>query len=59
MTALSHTGRHSEAARIAESFRRNYPESPTHAFERLWLSRSDSRAYRAQVYPLFERIRAI
>jgi tetratricopeptide (TPR) repeat protein len=59
MAALSLTGRHSEAASIAESFRRQYPESPAHAFEQLWLSRSNSPVYRTQVYPLFERISAL
>jgi tetratricopeptide (TPR) repeat protein len=56
MAALSLTGRYSEAVSMAESFRRQYPEYPAHAFEQLWLSRSASRVYRAQVYPLFERI---
>jgi TolB-like protein len=59
MAALSLTGRHRDAARIAESFRRHYPESPANAFERFWLSRSPAPAYRAQIYPLFERICAI
>ncbi|MBV8090191.1 MAG: tetratricopeptide repeat protein, partial [Alphaproteobacteria bacterium] len=59
MAALSLTGRHSDAARMAESFRRHYPESPANAFERFWLSRSPAPAYRAQIYPLFERICAI
>jgi len=59
MAALSLAGRHSDAARIAESFRRHYPESPADAFERFWLSRSPAPVYRAQVYPLFERICAI
>jgi len=59
MAALSLTGRHREAAGMAASFCRQYPESPAHAFERLWLSRSPSLVYRAQVYPLFEKIRAI
>lgn len=59
MAALSLTGRHSDAARIADSFRRHYPESPAEAFERFWLSRSPAPAYRAQIYPLFERICAI
>jgi tetratricopeptide (TPR) repeat protein len=59
MAALSLTGRHSEATSLAESFRRQYPEYPAHAFEQLWLSRSNSPVYRAQVYPLFERIRAL
>jgi tetratricopeptide (TPR) repeat protein len=59
MAALSLTGRHGEAASMAESFRRQYPEYPAHAFEQLWLSRSASPVYRAQVYPLFERISAL
>jgi hypothetical protein len=44
---------------MAESFRQQYSEYPAHAFEHLWLSRSASPVYRAQVYPLFENIRAI
>jgi tetratricopeptide (TPR) repeat protein len=56
MAALSLTGRHSEAVSMGESFRRQYPEYPAHAFEQLWLSRSASPVYRAQVHPLFERI---
>jgi TolB-like protein len=57
MAAMSLTGRHSEAVSMAESFRRQYSESPAHAFEHLyWLSRSGSPIYRAHVYPLFERI---
>jgi TolB-like protein len=59
MAALSLTRRHGEAVGIVASFCRQYPESPAHAFERLWLSRSPSPVYRAQVHPLFEKIRAI
>jgi tetratricopeptide (TPR) repeat protein len=59
MAALSLTGRHSEAVLMAESFRQQYPEYPAHAFEQIWLSRSNSPVYRAQVYPLFERISAL
>ncbi len=59
MAALSLTGRHSEAVSMAESFRQQYPEYPAHAFEQLWLSRSASPVYRAQMYPLFERISAL
>jgi tetratricopeptide (TPR) repeat protein len=59
MAALSLTGRHSEAASMAESFRRQYPDYPAHAFEQLWLSRSESPVYRAQVYPLLESIRTL
>jgi tetratricopeptide (TPR) repeat protein len=54
MAALSLSGRHSDAARMAESFRRHYPESPANAFERFWLSRSPAPIYRTQIYPLFE-----
>ena len=59
IAALSLTGRHSDAARMAESFRRHYPESPADVFERFWLSRSPAPAYRAQIYPLFQRICAM
>jgi TolB-like protein len=59
MAALSLTERHCEAASMAESFRQQYSESPASAFEQLWLSRSNSPVYRAQVYPLFERISAL
>jgi tetratricopeptide (TPR) repeat protein len=59
MAALSLTGQHGEALSMAESFRRQYPEYPAHAFKQLWLSRSASPVYRAQVYPLFERISAL
>jgi tetratricopeptide (TPR) repeat protein len=59
MVALSLTGRRSDAVSMAESFRRQYPEHPAHAFAQLWLSRSPSPVYRAQVYPLFERISAL
>jgi tetratricopeptide (TPR) repeat protein len=50
MAALSLTGRRSEAVSMAELFRRQYAEYPAHAFEQLWLSRSNSPVYRAQVY---------
>jgi tetratricopeptide (TPR) repeat protein len=59
MAALSLTGRHKEAALMTQSFRRQYPESPASAFEQLWLSRSVSPVYRAQIYPLFEKIQAL
>jgi TolB-like protein/Tfp pilus assembly protein PilF len=59
MVALSLTGRHRSAALLAESFRQQYPESPANAFERLWLSRSASPMYRAQVFPLFEKIQTL
>ena len=59
MAALSLTGGHREAVSVADSFRRQYSEYPAHAFEQLWLKRSTSPVYRAQVYPLFERISAL
>jgi len=59
MAALSLTGRHNEAALIAQSFRQQYPQSPASAFEQLWRSRSVSPVYRSQIYPVFENIRAL
>ena len=59
MAALSLHGRPDDAAHLAVSFRSQNPEYPARAFEQLWLSRSNSPVYRAQVYPLFERISAL
>ena len=59
MAALSQLGRPQEAARLAEGFRAQYPEYPANAFEQLWLSRSPSPTYRAQVQPLLEQIRSL
>jgi tetratricopeptide (TPR) repeat protein len=59
MAALLATGRHDAADLMQESLRRHYPEYSVKAFERLWLSRSASPIYRAQVYPLFENIWAL
>jgi tetratricopeptide (TPR) repeat protein len=59
MAALSLTGRHNEAALIAQSFCQQYPQSPASAFEQLWPSRSVSPVYRSQIHPLFESIRAL
>jgi len=59
MAALSLLGRPGDAARLAQSFRGQYPEYPANAFEQLWLSRSASPTYRAQVQPLFEQIRSL
>ncbi len=50
-------GRPDEAARTAETFRIQYPEYPANAFHQLWLARSPSAAYRAQIQPVFEKIR--
>ena len=52
--ALFATGRHKEAADPAAKFRALYPQRRTRAFEQLWLSRSISAAYRAQIRPAFE-----
>ncbi len=57
MAALSSSGRRNEAAMAAASFQGEYPDCPAGAFAQLWLSRSASPAYRAQIFPLFERIR--
>ena len=54
--ALSSAGRRSEAASQAAAFRARYPDYRASAFEQLWLSRSNSAAYRAQIRPLHERI---
>jgi len=59
MAAFSLLGRPADAARLAQSFRRQYPDYPANAFEQLWLSRSPSPIYRAQVQPLFEQIRSL
>jgi tetratricopeptide (TPR) repeat protein len=57
MAALSESGRRNEAANTAASLRQQYPDCPASAFEQLWLSRSASETYRAQIFPLFEKIR--
>ena len=59
MAALSLAGRSSEAAETVAAFRAQHPEYPANAFEQLWLSRSPSPTYRAQVQPLFEKIRSL
>jgi hypothetical protein len=51
-------GRRSEAAETAGRLRAQYPEYRSNAFEQLWLSRSGSATYRAQMQPLLENIRA-
>jgi tetratricopeptide (TPR) repeat protein len=57
MAALSLSGRRNEAVKDAASFRQQYPDCPASAFEQLWIKRSESTTYRAQILPLFERIR--
>jgi DNA-binding SARP family transcriptional activator/TolB-like protein len=59
MAALSLIGREAEATETAASFRNQYPDYRTTTFEQLWLSRSGSSTYRAQIHPLFERIRTL
>jgi len=59
MAALSLLGRGAEAAETAASFRKQYPDYRTTTFEQLWLSRSGSSTYRAQIHPLFEKIRTL
>ena len=59
MATLSLIGERKKAADTAESFREQYPEYPANAFEQLWLSRSASATYRAQIHPVFERIREL
>jgi TolB-like protein/Tfp pilus assembly protein PilF len=56
MAALLATGRRGAADLMQESLRQHYPGYSVKAFERLWLSRSASPVYRAQVHPLFENI---
>ena len=57
--ALSINGRRSQASERAAAFRSRYPDYQTTAFEQLWLSRSSSAAYRAQIHPLFEKVCAL
>jgi DNA-binding SARP family transcriptional activator/TolB-like protein len=59
MTALSLMGREAEAVETAASFRKQYPDYRTTTFEQLWLSRSGCSTYRAQIHPLFEKIRTL
>jgi DNA-binding SARP family transcriptional activator/TolB-like protein len=59
MAALAMAGRRSAAARTAAVFREQHPEYPANAFEQLWLSRSACPIYRAQVNPVFEKIRGL
>jgi len=57
--ALSLIGREGEAVRAAASFREQYPGYRWSAFEQLWLSRSASLVYRAQIDPLSNKIRGL
>jgi DNA-binding SARP family transcriptional activator/TolB-like protein len=59
MAAYSLVGRNSDAAETSARFRTQYPEYRRNIFEQLWLSRSSSAAYRAQIHPLAEQIRGL
>ena len=59
IAALSLIGRRSEAARMAASFRGQYPEYRASTLEQQWLWRSTSATYRAQIHPLLEKIRSL
>jgi hypothetical protein len=59
IAALSLNGQYREAAEAAASFRQQYPDGPAGACEQLWLSRSRSATYRAQILPVFETIRSL
>jgi DNA-binding SARP family transcriptional activator/TolB-like protein/tetratricopeptide (TPR) repeat protein len=57
--ALSSLGRREEATEAAATFRAQYPQHRARGLEQLWLSRSGSSAYRAQIHAPFERIRGL
>jgi len=59
MAGQSLIGREAEATRTATAFREQYPESRANDFEQLWLSRSACPAYRAQIDPIFDRLRSL
>lgn len=59
MAALSLSGRRDEAAKLAAGFQAQYPDCPAGAIDQLWLSRSASPTYRAQILPVSERIREL
>jgi tetratricopeptide (TPR) repeat protein len=57
--ALAATGRVNEARQTTARFRAQYPGYRTHALEQLWVSRSGSATYHAQIHPLFDKIRGL
>jgi DNA-binding SARP family transcriptional activator/TolB-like protein len=59
MAALAMVGRRGEATRAASAFREQYPDSRANALEQLWLSRSACPPYRAQIDPVFDKIRGL
>jgi hypothetical protein len=56
MAALLATGRGGAPDLMQESLRQHHPGYSVQAFERMWLSRSASPVYRAQVHRLFTNI---
>jgi TolB-like protein/tetratricopeptide (TPR) repeat protein len=59
IAALSLSGRYREAVEAAALFRQQYPDGPAGACEQLWLSRSHSATYRAQILPVFDTMRSL
>lgn len=59
MGALVQLGQKTEAADAATAFREQYPEARARDFEQLWLARSTNPIYRAQIDPIFEKIRLL
>jgi DNA-binding SARP family transcriptional activator/TolB-like protein len=59
MAALLMLGRKAEAVRAAIAFREQYPQARANDFEQLWLARSTNPIYRAQVDPIFDKIRSL
>jgi adenylate cyclase len=57
--ALALSGRNEEAVETAAAFRRQYPDCPAGIFEQLWLARSAFATYRAQILPVFDKIRSL
>ncbi|HEY2538171.1 MAG TPA: BTAD domain-containing putative transcriptional regulator [Stellaceae bacterium] len=57
--ALLLLGRKNEASRAATAFREQFPESRANDYEQLWLARSINPIYRAQIDPIFDRIRSL
>ncbi len=59
IAALSLSGQYREAADAAALFRQQFPDGPAGACDQLWLSRSRSATYRAQILPVFDTIRSL
>jgi DNA-binding SARP family transcriptional activator/TolB-like protein len=58
-TAQDACGRGADAKRTAAQFRSRYPGYRLDAFDNQWLRRAKTPAYRAQIHPLFERVRGL